>query len=63
LLKLNAVKTNTIIPDINDSISSSRSLGNSIFINEVLFELFDISIYLTVNRGNDNGKKRFPRSG
>jgi len=34
------------------------------FINEALFELFDTSLCVNFNeksnRGNDNGKKRFP---
>ncbi len=44
LLKLNATKLNIIIPDINNSISSSRPTGNSIFVSEALFELFDTSL-------------------
>ena len=43
LLKL-ATKINIIIPDINNSISSSRLTGNDIFVSEALFELFDTSL-------------------
>lgn len=44
LLKLNATKINIIIPDINNSINSSRLTGNDIFVSEALFELFDTSL-------------------
>ena len=64
LIKLNAVRINIIVLDINNSISSSRPPDNNMFINEALFELFDTSLCVNfneiANRGNHNGKKRFP---
>jgi len=44
IVKHNATKINIIIPDINNSISSSRPAGNDTFVSESLFELFDTSL-------------------
>ncbi len=49
------LKINTFIPDINNSISSSRS-QTVIYSNEALFELFDNSLCIDFKGKSHRGK-------